>query len=87
MVLECGGQDRPYSDVTEVAQFYPGRDSLPEETLTCIQTGITRRCRCEKFGPVRSHNIIGQLQERVRRQHIRQGRPIKQSNSSDQCCA
>jgi hypothetical protein len=86
IVSDCGGQERPCSDATKVVEFYPDKETLPEEVLKCVQEAIGRRCWCQKFGPVRSDNTIGELQERVRRQHIRQGGPIKQPKSPDECC-
>ena len=86
IVSEGGGQQRPYSDLTTVVEFFPGQDSLPDLVLEAIGEGIRVRCWCDAFGPVATDVTVGQLQNRVYRQHRRQGGPKQQDGSPVECC-
>ncbi len=70
---ECAG-----SDQTAVADFFPGRELVPEAVLERIRTAIERQCGCPSLGPVTSRSTVGQLQRRVyrklrRREQVRTG--------------
>ncbi len=86
IVNEGGGQDRPFSDLTRVVEFFPDRSSLPDDVLEEIRDGIRLRCWCRRFGPVSDQLTVGQLQQRVYRQHRRQGGPVRQEGSPEECC-
>jgi len=86
IVNEGDGQDRPYSDMTRVIEFFPGRTSLPDDVLEAISEGIRCRCWCNEFGTVSAGHTVGQLQSQVYRRQRRQGGPQQQDGSPAACC-